>query len=61
MEWPAAADASRLDFDHRGRVVQRLLEDLERIAARTLIDDVERSVKDPLGAVVVVQETLQIE
>src|SRR5438105_11166273 len=45
----AAADAARLHLEARLDVVDRLLEDLERIVARLLFDDVEALVEDPRG------------
>src|SRR5918992_28627 len=44
-----AADAARLHFERRLRVVDRLLEDLHRIVAGLLFDDVEAAVQDALG------------
>src|SRR5204862_6759077 len=44
-----AADAARLHFEARLDVVDRLLEDLQRIVAGLLLDDVEALVDDPLG------------
>src|SRR5687768_3411214 len=43
-----AADAARLHFEARLHVVERLLEDLERVVAGALLDDVEALVEDPL-------------
>src|SRR5689334_1964388 len=43
----AAADAARLHFEARLDVVDRLLEDLQRIVVGLLLDDVEALVEDP--------------
>src|SRR4051812_11142649 len=43
----AAADAARLHLEARLDVVDRLLEDLQRIVVGLLLDDVEALVKDP--------------
>src|SRR5439155_16891970 len=43
------ADAPRFDFEARLDVVDRLLEDFQRIVAGLLLDDVEALVDDPLG------------
>src|SRR5262249_49182098 len=44
----AAADAARLHLEARLDVVDRLLEDLQRIVAGLVLDDVEALVEDPL-------------
>ena len=44
-----AADAARLHLEARLDVVDRLLEDLQRIVAGLLLDDVEALVEDALG------------
>src|SRR5207247_9992203 len=43
------ADAPRFDFEARLDVVDRLLEDFQRIVAGLLLDDVEALLDDPLG------------
>src|SRR6187401_1720403 len=43
-----AADAPRLDLETRLHVVERLLEDLERIVAGALLDNLEALVEDAL-------------
>src|SRR5688572_28905535 len=44
-----ATDPARLDLETRLHVVERLLEHLERVVARALLDDVEALVQDALG------------
>src|SRR5687768_10437795 len=42
------ANTARLDFDGRGNVTQRLIEDFDRALLEALFDDVERFVHDAL-------------
>src|SRR5919202_2771506 len=44
-----AADALRLDLDHRRGVADRLLEDVERLAPGPRVDQLQRAVEDALG------------
>src|SRR5262245_49707197 len=44
-----AADATRFHLEARLHVFDRLLEDLQRVVARAVLDDVETLVHDPLG------------
>src|SRR5512141_590879 len=41
-----AADAAALDLDHRPRIRERLVEDLERVLAALLRDRLERAIED---------------
>src|SRR4029453_6220920 len=55
----AAADPARFHFEARLHVVDRLLEDFQRIVAGLLLDDVEALIEDALGraALAVVHHT----